>query len=94
MNSNKFVAFDVDGTLITQNKNGEDIPRYEVIELFHHFYGLGCTMIIWSGSGEDYAMRWAKKLGLKASVIKKGSLQVDIAVDDMEVELGIVNLKV
>jgi hydroxymethylpyrimidine pyrophosphatase-like HAD family hydrolase len=71
-------AFDVDGTLI----NLDDTPRYDVIRLFHALESLGCTMVIWSGGGVDYAMRWRDKLGLNASVIRKGQIQADLAVDD------------
>lgn len=84
------VAFDTDGTLKTLT----DTPRYEVIELFKKFEQFGCEMYIWSGSGQDYAARWAEKFGLKATVVVKGSFVPDIAVDDMDVTLGKVNLKV
>ena len=40
-------------------------------------------MIIWSGSGLEYAQHWADKLGLKATSLEKCSINVDIAVDDM-----------
>jgi predicted HAD superfamily phosphohydrolase YqeG len=88
------VAFDVDGTLIHQIGEREDTPRYEIIDLFKKFESLGCVMYIWSGGGEDYAARWRDKLGLSAVVVAKGSFQPDIAVDDMDVTLGKVNLKV
>lgn len=88
------VAFDVDGTLIHQKLDGPDVPRYEVIDLFHKLESLGCHLYIWSGSGVDYAVRWRDKLGLEAEVVAKGSFKPDIAVDDMEVQLGVVNLKV
>jgi len=88
------VAFDVDGTLIYQVGEKEDTPRYKIVELFHLFEGLGYRMFIWSGSGLDYAERWARKLGLKAEIVPKGSIVPDIAVDDEDVELGTVNLRV
>lgn len=88
------VAFDVDDTLIKLNEAGENVPRYEVIELFKKFESFGCVMHIWSGSGVDYAARWRDKLGLQAVVVAKGSFLPDLAVDDMDVELGKVNLKV
>lgn len=88
------VAFDVDGTLIHQVGNKEDTPRYDVISLFHTLESVGCIMHIWSGGGEDYAARWRDKLGLDAIVVAKGSFKPDLAVDDMDVELGKVNLKV
>lgn len=88
------VAFDVDGTLIEQIGEKEDTPRYHVIQLFKLFESLGCEMIIWSGGGVDYADRWAQKLGLDAKIIEKGSIKVDIAFDDMQVNLGKVNVVV
>ena len=51
-------------------------------------------MVIWSGGGECYARNWADKLGLKARVIAKASVRVDIAFDDMEVDLGDKNIQV
>jgi len=88
------ICFDVDGTLIHQVGEREDTPKYENIELFHHFQRIGCDMYIWSGGGTSYAERWAEKLGLKAKVVAKGSFKPDIAVDDMDVNLGKVNLRV
>lgn len=93
------VCFDVDGTLIHQDTNPhtgrvEDTPRYEVIWLFHLLHMMGCDMYIWSGSGQDWAIRWRDKLNLRAEVVEKGSFQPDIAIDDMDVSLGRVNLKV
>lgn len=53
-------------------------------------------MIIWSGSGVDYAKMWAEKLGLQADIrVKAVSEDVDIAFDDMSSAfLGKVNVKV
>jgi len=93
-NKHLTIAFDIDGTLIHQIGEKEDTPRYDVIDLFHKFENMGCMMFIWSGGGVDYATRWRAKLGLKASVVRKGSLVVDISVDDEEVSLGKVNLRV
>lgn len=88
------IAFDVDGTLIYQIGEYVDTPRYDVIQMFELFQKFGNEMIIWSGSGFDYAERWAQKLGLDARILEKGSIVPDIAVDDMEVKLGKVNIKV
>ena len=89
-----FIAFDVDGTLIHQVGEAEDTPRYDVIQTFHFFESLGYSMFIWSGGGVDYAERWSQKLGLKATIVEKGSFKPDIAFDDMNVNLGIVNIRV
>jgi len=88
------VAFDVDGTLIHQVGKKEDTPRYDVIWFYKFLEHFGCDMFIWSGSGFDYAQRWAEKLGLKADIVLKGSFIPDIAVDDEIVTLGRVNIKV
>lgn len=92
------VAFDVDGTLIHQTEKLADTPRYDIIQLFHIFEKLGFKMYIWSGGGIDYATHWRDKLGLSAEVIAKGSISVDIAVDDMahesEFNLGKVSIPV
>ena len=94
MNKKLTIAFDVDGTLIHQVGEKEDTPRYDIIALFKIYKNLGCEMYIWSGGGFDYAKRWSEKLGLDATIAVKGSFKPDIAVDDMEVELGKVNLRV
>jgi hydroxymethylpyrimidine pyrophosphatase-like HAD family hydrolase len=88
------VAFDVDGTLIEQVGEKEDTPRYSVINIFHTYKNLGCQMYVWSGGGFDYAKRWAERLGLEATIAVKGSFVPDIAFDDLEVELGKVNIQV
>jgi len=89
-----YICFDVDGTLIQQVGEFEDTPRYEIIKLFHFFENLGNEMYIWSGGGVSYAERWSQKLGLKAKIVEKGSFKPDIAIDDMNVNLGKVNIRV
>ena len=94
------VAFDVDGTLIGQTYKDEDTPKYENISLLHWFQSQGHTIIVWSGCGFEYAERWAQKLGLGDIIIAEKSIEeakrlgVDIAVDDEDVKLGKVNIKV
>lgn len=90
------IAFDVDDTLIIPSvvTGTRDVPNYKVINIFQWFQEQGNDMIIWSGSGMDWAATWAEKLGLRARIIVKGSEMVDIAFDDCDVELGKVNVKV
>lgn len=90
------IAFDVDDTLIVPSvvTGNRDVPNYDTIAIFRWFEAQGAEMIIWSGSGLDWASTWAEKLGLKARIIVKGSELVDIAFDDCDVELGKVNVKV
>jgi len=92
------VAFDVDDCLIIPNVAsgfGNDTPNYETIAMYKWFQKQGAKMIIWSGSGVDWAKTWAEKLGLTANDFpRKGEYKVDLAFDDCDVELGKVNVKV
>ncbi len=90
------IAFDVDDTLIIPSvvTGNRDVPNYETIAIFRWFHQLGYDMIIWSGSGMDWAETWRDKLGLDARVIVKGSEWVDIAFDDCDVKLGDKNIRV
>ena len=92
------VAFDTDDCLIIPNVAGgfgNDTPNYETIAIYKWFQNQGCYMIIWSGSGVDWAKKWADKLGLTADEFpRKGEFPVDLAFDDCAVELGEVNVRV
>jgi len=93
------IAFDVDDTLIIPPcVNGLDIdtPSYETIVLYKWFQNQGHQMIVWSGSGIDWAKRWAEKLGLQPCEIrvKEKSEDIDICFDDCNVDLAKVNVKV
>jgi len=92
------IAFDVDDTLIIPSvvTRGLDIPNYETIEIYRWFKAQGNHMIVWSGSGIDWATRWSEKLGLEPDEIrmKAKSDDIDIAFDDCNVDLAKVNVKV
>jgi hypothetical protein len=92
------VAWDVDDCLIIPSvvTRSTDIPNYETIAVYRWFQAQGCHMIIWSGSGMDWAERWGEKLGLQPDEIRpKGQGDdVDIAFDDCDVKLAAVNVKV
>jgi hypothetical protein len=92
------IAFDVDDTLLVPSVAsgfGRDTPNYEVIAIYKWFQSQGHTMVIWSGSGVDWAKTWADKFGLYADEFPvKGSIPVDIAFDDCDVKLGTVNVRV
>lgn len=92
------VAFDVDDTLIVPNVAGgfgNNTPNYRTIEIYRWFQEQGHYMIVWSGGGIDWARKWSDKLGLEVDMFpRKGSVEVDIAFDDCDVELGTVNVKV
>ena len=92
-------AFDVDDTLIVPSVAtgfDRDTPNYDTIQLYHWFQAQGCYMIIWSGSGIDWAKTWSEKLGLQADEfpVKQWNENVDLAFDDCDVKLGKVNVKV
>lgn len=102
------VAFDVDGTLVSWHETeemqsgggyGYDVPNDAAINLLKAFKQLGCRIIVWSGSGEDYARMWVKRLWLEPHVdvvtAKPPAGEcVHIAVDDCEVDFGKVNLRI
>lgn len=91
------IAFDVDDTLIIPSvvTGNDNIPNYETIAIYRWFQAQGCNMVVWSGSGVDWAQRWSEKLGLKPNEIRtKGTGHVDIAFDDCDVKLATVNVKV
>lgn len=86
------VAFDCDGTLIDY----EGKPRESIINLLKAFQAAGyCHVVVWSGGGIDYAKQIARNLNLTGVTIHaKGSIKVDLAIDDQEVKLGLVNMAV
>lgn len=92
------VAFDIDGTLITED--GFDRPKYDVIALLVWFANAGHRVICWSGGGKSYAEMVVRRLGLDhlVEVREKGNAddadKPDIAFDDCEARLGKVNVKV
>ena len=93
------IAFDVDDTLIVPSVAtdfGLDTPSYSTISIYRWFQEQGCYMVIWSGSGVDYAKMWAEKLGLKPDEVrvKEKGEDIDIAFDDCVVDLGKVNIRV
>lgn len=92
------IAFDVDETLIRMTESGESVPKHDVIQILRYFsLHTDCEIIVWSGSGVDYATRWTEKLGIDHyvdKVLPKGCMVVDIAFDDQTVNLGKANVKV
>lgn len=96
------VAFDIDDTLLVPSVvmgngiSGDNVPHYEVISVLRWFQAQGAEIILWSGSGVDWAKRWGEKFGLEPFTVrmKQKSEDVDIAFDDCDVDLGKVNVKV
>ena len=93
------IAFDIDDTIIVPSVAtglDRDTPNYDTIALYKWFQVQGHWMILWSGSGIDWAKTWGEKLALFPNEIriKEKSLDVDIAFDDCDVDLAKINVKV
>jgi 2-polyprenyl-6-methoxyphenol hydroxylase-like FAD-dependent oxidoreductase len=94
------VAFDVDGTLVSTHfttAEGAPVALEDVRTLVWAFHDLfDARIIVWSGSGELYARQMAKEIHITQWVdayCVKGSVSADIAIDDEDVQLGTVNLR-
>lgn len=91
------IAFDIDDTLLIPSVvAGENVPNYEVIAVLRWFQANGYEIILWSGSGVDWAKRWGEKFGLAPFEVRMKEKSPDIAIsfDDCDVDLGRVNVKV
>jgi hypothetical protein len=93
------IAFDIDDTLIIPSVAtglDRDTPNYENISIYKWFQSQGHNMILWSGSGIDWAKTWGEKLGLIPFEVRKKekSEDIDLAFDDCDVDLGKINIKV
>lgn len=93
------IAFDIDDTLLVPNVAsgyGRDTPNYQVIAIYKWFQAQDNEMVLWSGSGQDWANTWGDKLGLAPYIVlpKEKGMNVDIAFDDCDVLLGTVNVRV
>lgn len=93
------IAFDIDDTIIVPSVAtglDRDTPNYETIAIYKWFQSQGHYMILWSGSGTDWAQVWGDKLALFPNEVrvKEKSDDVDLAFDDCEVDLGKVNIRV
>lgn len=96
------IAFDIDDTLLVPSVvmgngvSGDNVPHHDVIAVYRWFQAQGCEMVLWSGSGIDWAKRWGEKFGLEPFTVrmKEKSEDIDIAFDDCVVNLGKVNVRV
>lgn len=94
------IAFDIDDTLIIPSvvTGGRDVPNFDTIAIYRWFQAQGHEMILWSGSGCDWAQTWGEKLGLAPFTVRTKEKvawgEVDIAFDDCDVDLAKVNVKV
>lgn len=100
------IAFDIDDTILVPSvaremNGGRDTPNYETIAVLRWFQAQGHEIILWSGSGMDWAQTWGEKLGLAPFTVRikekwdeYGQYEADIAFDDCDVDLAKVNVKV
>jgi len=96
------IAFDIDDTILVPSVvmgngvSGDNVPNYEVIAVLRWFQAQGHEIVLWSGSGVDWARRWGEKFGLEPFTVrmKQKSEDIDIAFDDCIVDLAKVNVRV
>lgn len=92
------IAWDIDDTIIIPSvvTGDRDVPNYDTIAILRWFQAQGHEIILWSGSGIDWAQTWGEKLGLQPFTVrqKQKSDDVSLAFDDCDVDLAKVNVKV
>lgn len=93
------IAFDIDDTLIipaVATGMYRDTPNYETIAILRWFQAQGHEIILWSGSGMDWAKTWGEKLGLMPFTVQMKQADKDVAIcfDDCDVNLAAVNIRV
>lgn len=93
------IAFDIDDTLIVPciaTGLDRETPNYENIAVLKWFQANGHEIVLWSGSGMDWAKTWGEKLNLIPFEvrIKQKSDDIDICFDDCIVDLAKVNVRV
>ncbi len=75
------IAWDIDDTLIVPSvaremNGGRDTPNYETIAILRWFQAQGHEIILWSGSGTDWAQTWGEKLGLAPFTVQKKEAEI------------------
>lgn len=91
------IAFDLDDTIYKVNvRKANQIPDYDLIQVVRWFYANGDEVFFWSAGGVDYCQTIIDKFGLDeyGKVVVKGSFKPDIAFDDAETGLAIVDIRV
>lgn len=93
------IAFDVDGTIITNTGETEIVhePIVEMLKTLSKFKNV--KIVVWSGGGKDYAARWGRLSGVDeyvwryASKTEHKEINADIAIDDIQdTAIGGINL--
>ena len=75
------IAFDIDDTILVPSvvsASGDNVPNYEVIAVYRFFQAQGHEMILWSGSGIDWAKRWGEKFGLEPFIVRVKEKSEDV----------------
>ena len=76
------IAFDVDGTLITNNDpdrvhgvpSNDEVPHVGLINMLMVFSKFkNVRIVVWSGGGKQYAETWGRRLGLDSYVWRYAS---------------------
>ncbi|HED37127.1 MAG TPA: hypothetical protein ENI76_02615 [Ignavibacteria bacterium] len=92
------IAFDIDDTILIPSvaRFGVNAPNHDTIQIYKWFQNQGCEMILWSGSGVDWARTWGNEFELQPFEVrvKEKSNDIDIAFDDCDVDLAKVNVRV
>ena len=99
INWRKVISFDIDDTIIipsVANPTWENIGNPENIALYKKHQSEGHYMILWSGSGQEWAKMWWENLWLNPDEIREKvkSEDVDICYDDCIVDLAKENIRV
>jgi hypothetical protein len=88
------VAIDIDGTLFTV----EGKLNQKVVDLAYAFKVLGAEVYFWSGGGKQYVEQRLRDAHIELSFEARDKLGAkempDLAIDDQEVQLGIINFQV
>ena len=66
------IAWDIDDTIIIPSvvTGDRDVPNYDTIAILRWFQAQGHEIILWSGSGIDWAQTWGEKLGLQPFTVR------------------------
>ena len=89
------IAFDVDGTLLKSDDSANENTR-TLLRILSEMPDT--RIIVWSGGGSEYARMMAKRIHVDHWVdecaTKDGFINPDITFDDMDAQLGKVNIRI
>ena len=88
------IAFDTDGCLIDKDRK----ERIEVVTLLKALAGNDNYIIVWSGNGASNVKEVVERLNLSgyvnAIMDKTTDIQPDLTIDDKDITLGKLNIKI